>query len=164
MRHGVGPGTIIDHRRPFRRSSEQAFITPAIGWRGARPPAGSSFSMVQVSYHDPAAENWFIEQAIASKPDMKIALTACCRKARLQAERRYRRQASDRGAGSGGIATGQRPVGPLRRRAGGLALRQGDSTPWLQREFARNGRSIWLRGARLFGKLQRHRFEARKNL
>ncbi len=99
----------------FRTASS----TPAI----ASTPTTVEFVRWWQVLHDPQL-NWLIEQAIASNPDIEIALTRV-QEARLQ-------QNVLLGAmlpivtGRGGIATGS--AGDLMRSRAGLALRAGDST------------------------------------
>src|SRR5258708_34552882 len=96
-----------------------ASSTPA----GASAPMTADFVRWWQVLHDPQL-NWLIEQAIASNPDIEIALTRV-QEARLQ-------QNVLLGAmlptvtGRGGIATGS--AGDLMRSRAGLALRAGDST------------------------------------
>src|SRR5258705_3839095 len=96
-----------------------ASLTPAIA---SAPTTGEFVRWWQV-LHNPQL-NWLIEQAIASNPDIEIALTRV-QEARLQ-------QNVLLGAmlptvtGRGGIATGS--AGDLMRSRAGLALRAGDST------------------------------------
>src|SRR6266849_5975967 len=95
----------------FRTASS----TPAI----ASAPTAAEFVRWWQVLHDPQL-NWLIEQAIASNPDIEIALTRV-QEARLQ-------QNVVLGAmlptvtGRGGIATGS--AGDLMRSRAGLALRQ----------------------------------------
>src|SRR5258707_2065860 len=114
----VGP----DYQSPtvaVRTEFRTASLTPAYV---DAPTTGDFVRWWQV-LHDPQL-NWLIEQAIASNPDIEIALTRV-QEARLQ-------QNVLLGAmlptvtGRGGIATGS--TGDLMRSRAGLALRAGDST------------------------------------
>src|SRR5258708_19111919 len=78
--------------------------------------------------HDPRL-NWLIEQAIASNPDIEIALTRV-QEARLQ-QNVVLGAMLPTVAGRGGIATGS--AGDLMRSRAGLALRAGDSTQGVRR-------------------------------
>ncbi len=99
----------------FRTASS----TPAV----ASAPMTADFVRWWQVLHEPQL-NWLIEQAIASNPDIEIALTRV-QEARLQ-------QNVVLGAmlptvvGRGGIATGS--AGDLMRSRAGLTLRAGDST------------------------------------
>jgi outer membrane protein TolC len=121
-----------------------ASLTPAM----SGPTTGEFVRWWQV-LRDPQL-NWLIEQAIASNPDIEIALTRV-QEARLQ-------QNVLLGAmlptvtGRGGIATGS--AGDLMRSRAGLALRAGDSTHGFRAISRMAGfDSSW--ELDLFGKLQR---------
>jgi outer membrane protein TolC len=96
-----------------------ASLTPAI----ASAPTNAEFVRWWQVLHDTRL-NWFIEQAIASNPDIEIALTRV-QEARLQ-QNVVLGAMLPTVAGSGGIATGS--AGDLMRSRAGLALRAGDST------------------------------------
>ena len=96
-----------------------ASLTPAIA---SAPTTGEFVRWWQV-LHDPQL-NWLIEQAIASNPDIEIALTRV-QEARLQ-QNVVLGAMLPAVAGRGGIATGS--AGDLMRSRAGLALRAGDST------------------------------------
>ena len=122
-----------------------ASLTPAIA---SAPTTGEFVRWWQV-LHNPQL-NWLIEQAIASNPDIEIALTRV-QEARLQ-------QNVLLGAmlptvtGRGGIATGS--AGDLMRSRAGLALRAGDSTHGFRAISRMAGfDSSW--ELDLFGKVQR---------
>src|SRR5712671_4895079 len=121
-----------------------ASLTPAM----SGPTTGEFVRWWQV-LRDPQL-NWLIEQAIASNPDIEIALTRV-QEARLQ-------QNVLLGAmlptvtGRGGIATGS--AGDLMRSRAGLALRAGDSTHGF-RAIARMAGFDASWELDLFGKLQR---------
>ena len=122
-----------------------ASLTAAI----ASAPTAAEFVRWWQVLHDPQL-NWLIEQAIASNPDIEIALTRV-QEARLQ-------QNVLLGAmlptvtGSGGIATGS--AGDLMRSRAGLALRAGDSTHGFRAISRMAGfDASW--ELDLFGKLQR---------
>src|SRR5712671_3410329 len=121
-----------------------ASLTPAM----SGPTTGEFVRWWQV-LRDPQL-NWLIEQAIASNPDIEIALTRV-QEARLQ-------QNVLLGAmlptvtGRGGIATGS--AGDLMRSRAGLALRAGDSTHGFRAISRMAGfDASW--ELDLFGKLQR---------
>src|SRR5712672_2648337 len=121
-----------------------ASLTPAM----SGPTTGEFVRWWQV-LRDPQL-NWLIEQAIASNPDIEIALTRV-QEARLQ-------QNVLLGAmlptvtGRGGIATGS--AGDLMRSRAGLALRAGDSTHGFRAISRMAGfDSSW--ELDLFGKVQR---------
>src|SRR5712672_3471147 len=125
-----------------------ASLTPAM----SGPTTGEFVRWWQV-LRDPQL-NWLIEQAIASNPDIEIALTRV-QEARLQ-------QNVLLGAmlptvtGRGGIATGS--AGDLMRSRAGLALRAGDSTHGFRAISRMAGfDASW--ELDLFGKLQ-HSLEA----
>jgi outer membrane protein TolC len=122
-----------------------ASLTPAI----ASAPTTAEFVRWWQVLHDPQL-NWLIEQAIASNPDIEIALTRV-QEARLQ-------QNVVLGAmlptvtGRGGIATGS--AGDLMRSRAGLALRAGDSTQGVRAISRMAGfDASW--ELDLFGKVQR---------
>ncbi len=122
-----------------------ASLTAAI----ASAPTAAEFVRWWQVLHDPQL-NWLIEQAIASNPDIEIALTRV-QEARLQ-------QNVLLGAmlpivtGRGGIATGS--AGDLMRSRAGLALRAGDSTHGFRAISRMAGfDASW--ELDLFGKLQR---------
>src|SRR5229473_2873821 len=96
-----------------------ASLTAAI----ASAPTAAEFVRWWQVLHDPQL-NWLIEQAIASNPDIEIALTRV-QEARLQ-QNVLLGAMLPTVAGSGGIATGS--AGDLMRSRAGLALRAGDST------------------------------------
>jgi outer membrane protein TolC len=96
-----------------------ASLTPAI----ASAPTNAEFVRWWQVLRDTRL-NWFIEQAIASNPDIEIALTRV-QEARLQ-QNVVLGAMLPTVAGSGGIATGS--AGDLMRSRAGLALRAGDST------------------------------------
>src|SRR5258707_4556071 len=96
-----------------------ASLIPAI----ASAPTTAEFVRWWQVLHDPQL-NWLIEQAIASNPDIEIALTRV-QEARLQQNVLICAMLPTV-AGSGGIATGS--GGDLMRSRAGLALRAGDST------------------------------------
>jgi outer membrane protein TolC len=122
-----------------------ASLTPTI----ASAPTTGAFVRWWQALHDPQL-NWLIDQAIASNPDIEIALTRV-QEARLQ-------QNVLLGAmlptvtGRGGIATGS--AGDLMRSRAGLALRAGDSTHGFRAISRMAGfDSSW--ELDLFGKVQR---------
>src|SRR5258707_6884881 len=96
-----------------------ASLTPAI----ASAPTAAEFVRWWQVLHDPQL-NWLIDQAIASNPDIEIALTRV-QEARLQQNVLLDGMLQSV-AGSGGTATGR--AGDLMRSRAGLALRAGDST------------------------------------
>jgi outer membrane protein TolC len=96
-----------------------ASLTPAI----ASAPTNAEFVRWWQVLHDTRL-NWFIEQAIASNPDIEIALTRV-QEARLQ-QNVVLGAMLPTVAGSGGIATGS--AGDLMRSRAGRVLRAGDST------------------------------------
>jgi outer membrane protein TolC len=122
-----------------------ASLTPTI----ASAPTTGAFVRWWQALHDPQL-NWLIDQAIASNPDIEIALTRV-QEARLQ-------QNVLLGAmlptvtGRAGIATGS--AGDLMRSRAGLALRAGDSTHGFRAISRMAGfDSSW--ELDLFGKVQR---------
>ena len=121
-----------------------ASLTPAM----SGPTTGEFVRWWQV-LHDPQL-NWLIEQAIASNPDIEIALTRV-QEARLQ-QNVLLGAMLPTVAGSGGIATGS--AGDLMRSRAGLALRAGDSTHGFRAISRMAGfDASW--ELDLFGKLQR---------
>ena len=121
-----------------------ASLTPAM----SGPTTGEFVRWWQV-LRDPQL-NWLIEQAIASNPDIEIALTRV-QEARLQ-QNVVLGAMLPTVAGSGGIATGS--AGDLMRSRAGRVLRAGDSTHGFTAISRMAGfEASW--ELDLFGKLQR---------